>query len=284
MMKTRTWLAPQDYKDGTRGGGEKILWLSQQWTLLQKKLNLRKQNRSDGVKCLIHEARNNVQVDIQEEKSFKEAIKAINPRMGLAQNLNMNAELTETKFGKSPVGSFSSYQLTHTESNFDVDINIDAIPRNDSSAAELPVYPPFLSSDVGENETKDLDGNKEELVNALTCNENEIKTIEIETRGQANSDLWKSERKYRFTASIFHVISHRQRNHDTFAKAQMYTKEFRSAATAHGTKYEPVALHEYTRYMDSRHTPVSVYKCGLVVSMKEPVLFNYTLVRNAPSI
>ena len=105
------------------------------------------EQESDGVKCLLHEARNNVQADIQEEKSFKEAIKAINPRMGLAQILNMNAELTETKSGKSPVGSFSSYQLTHTESNFDVDINIDAIPRNDSSAAELPVYPPFPLSD-----------------------------------------------------------------------------------------------------------------------------------------
>ena len=255
-----------------RGRGETIV-AQPAMDIIAKKTKLEEtEQESDGVKCLLHEARNNVQVDIQEEKSFKEAIKAINSRMGLAQILNMNAELTETKFGKSPVGSFCSYQLTHTESNFDVDINIDAIPRNDSSAAELPVYPPFPLSDVGENETKDLDGNKEELINALTCNENEIKTIEIETRGQANSDLWKSERKYRFTASNFHVISHRQRNHDTFAKAQMYPKEFRSAATSHGTKYEPVALHEYMRYMDGRHTPVSVYKCGLVVSMKEPVL------------
>ena len=62
----------------------------------------------------IHEARNNVQVESQEEKNFKEAIKATNPRMGLAQISNINAEQTETKFGKNPVGSFSSYQLTHT--------------------------------------------------------------------------------------------------------------------------------------------------------------------------
>lgn len=39
----------------------------------------------EGVKCLLYEARNNVQVDQNEEKLFKETSKGINPNMGPAQ-------------------------------------------------------------------------------------------------------------------------------------------------------------------------------------------------------
>ena len=52
----------------------------------------------------------------------------------------------------------------------------------------------------------------------------------------------------------------------------MYPKDFRSVHTSHGIKYEPAAIHEYICYMASKGTPVQVYKCGLVVYQKEPVL------------
>ena len=47
--------------------------------------------------------------------------------------------------------------------------------------------------------------------------EDDINELENATRDQAKSEKWKSERKYRFTASKFHLIAHRQRNHETFA-------------------------------------------------------------------
>ena len=58
----------------------------------------------------------------------------------------------------------------------------------------------------------------------------------------------------------------------TLANRKMYAKVFKSKHTAHGKKYEPVAIHEYMRYMDSKMTPVQVYNCGLVVYNKEPIL------------
>ena len=91
-------------------------------------------------------------------------------------------------------------------------------------------------------------------------------------RDQANSELWRSERKYRFTASNFHLISHRQRNHETFAYTLMNPKPFTSRHTRHGIKYEPEAVHAYMKYMNERSIPVEVFKSGLVVYKKEPVL------------
>ena len=52
-------------------------------------------------------------------------------------------------------------------------------------------------------------------------NEDDINELEHATRDQAKSEKWKSERKYRFTASKFHLIAHRQRNHETFANNLM---------------------------------------------------------------
>ena len=38
-------------------------------------------------------------------------IRKIDPKMGLANVSNRHGELVDTKYGKSPVGSLSSYQL-----------------------------------------------------------------------------------------------------------------------------------------------------------------------------
>ena len=47
-------------------------------------------------------------------------------------------------------------------------------------------------------------------------------------RNQAKSKKWKSDPKYRFTASKFHLIEHRQINHETLANTLMYFKSFTS--------------------------------------------------------
>ena len=48
-----------------------------------------------------------------EEQNFKQAVRHINPRMGLAQIVNLGSEtqLKETRFGEAPIGSYASYQL-----------------------------------------------------------------------------------------------------------------------------------------------------------------------------
>ena len=52
--------------------------------------------------------------------------------MGLANVSRRHGELVDTKYGKSPVGSLSSFQLSHTESNFDVAINMDSVARHET--------------------------------------------------------------------------------------------------------------------------------------------------------
>lgn len=111
-----------------------------------------------------------------------------------------------------------------------------------------------------------------EFAKKFHLDEDEINTLEGETREQANSQLWVSERKYRFTASNFHLISHRQRHHEYFANTLMHPKPFTSRHTRHGIKYEPEAVHAYMKYMNNRSIRVEIFKSGLVVYKREPVL------------
>ena len=82
---------------------------------------------NEGIHSLLYEAMYNS----AEDQKFKQAIRDITPQMGLAQIVDLGSEihLKETRFGHSPVGSYVSYQLTHTESNFNVCVDISSVPR-----------------------------------------------------------------------------------------------------------------------------------------------------------
>ena len=119
-----------------------------------------------------------------EEQKFKQAIRDINPQMGLAQIVNLGSEthLKETRFGHSPVGSYVSYQLTHTESNFNVCVDISSVPRGRKNNQPL-TYPRFPLRDCGpptvqNNQLTDVEKN---LYESLCIDEETVNTIE-ETR------------------------------------------------------------------------------------------------------
>ena len=69
------------------------------------KLDTKRGNK--GIHSLLYEARNNAMYNSAEEQKFKQAIRDINPQMGLAQIVDLGSEtrLKETRFGYSPVGS-----------------------------------------------------------------------------------------------------------------------------------------------------------------------------------
>ena len=125
--------------------------------IIVKKVRLNDGEHEAGVKCLLYEAKNNVQVDQNEEKLFEDTIMGINPKMDLAHISSGQNILIDTKYGKSPVGSFSSYQLAHTESNFEVTMNISTEARNDSNTNNLLVYPRFPLTVFEECQVNDLD-------------------------------------------------------------------------------------------------------------------------------
>ena len=166
------------------------------------------------------------------------------------------------------MGSFSSYQLSHTESNFDVIISIDSVPRSDTVDHQIDRFPRFPLRNHPEGEQRFLSDAESEFVTKFHLDEDEINTLEGDTREQANSQLWVSERKYRFTASNFHLISHRQRHHEYFANTVMHPKPFTSTHTRRGMKYDPEAVHAYMKYMNNRSIPVEIFKSGLVVLQK----------------
>ena len=82
--------------------------------------------------------------------------------------------------------------------------------------------------------------------------EDDSNELEHATRDQAKSEEWKSERRYRFTPSKFHLVSHRQRNHKTFTNSLVHPKSFTSRHTSHGIKYESEEIHAYVKEMNSR--------------------------------
>ena len=136
--------------------------------------------------------------------------------MGLANVSSRDGELVDTKYGKSHVGSSSIYQLSHTESNFDVAINIDSVARHNTNIQEIESFSRFPLQYQGESTECDLSDEKKDFVRKLYLDEDDINELEHATRDQAKSETWKSERKYRFTASKFHLSAHRQRNHETY--------------------------------------------------------------------
>ena len=229
----------------------------------------------EGVKCLIYDARCNPEHDFQAEMNLKKALEKINPQMGLSIMAREDSSLSkcvETKFGKSQIGSFCSYQLTHTEANFVATIDISSVPRNDIGETEL-TYPRFpLNSGSDFVWPDNLTVSEKALISSLVVDEIKISNIEEATRDQSSSEQWKKERKFRFTASKFDLISKRQRNHEKFAVDLINPKPFTSRYVEHGIKYEPIAIQEYEKVMFTRKTPVKVFKSGFVVCLDMPFL------------
>ena len=98
--------------------------------------------------------------------------------------------LQETKFGKCPSGSYGSYQLQFTESNFQVFCNIDSVHRVDCNDEQnaISVYPPFpLQQSDKYEKPDDLSSNQEALLDHLIVDEAKLNTIEKKTSEQAAS-------------------------------------------------------------------------------------------------
>ena len=233
--------------------------------------------KKTGVVCLLHESRREPSDNIEGLQNLLQSLEGHNSKLGIIQVLDTASigtlPVIDTRFGQCPVGSFGSYQLSFTESNFSFTSSGfgEVTP---CMATEFPPYPSFPLDDFnGSLEVPESLNEKEmELLNKLKLDVIEANTLEQKTQDQADCNEWKQERKLRFTASNFGKIVRRQRNHDKFVKDLLAQKEFTSAAVEHGKKCEPVALKEYEKYMRKIGKPVKVIKSGLFVSPKMPIL------------
>ena len=74
---------------------------------------------------------------------LKDKLQKINLKFALSQIMSPGGtNLQQTKFGKSPSGSYATYQLQATESNFQVFCDIDSdCTDNQNSISALPAFP-----------------------------------------------------------------------------------------------------------------------------------------------
>ena len=199
----------------------------------------------------MYDARTNPQHDVEAEMKFKKALKQINPQMGLALMERDDSSINncvETKFGESQIKSFCSYQLTHTEANFVATVDISSMPREGVSVDNELTYPRLpLDSRSDFVSPNNLDVAEKVLASSLVVDEAMINNIEEATGDQSSSEQWKKERKFRFTASKFDLISKRQRSHEKFAADPINPKPFNSRYVEHGIKNEPIAIEQYMK-------------------------------------
>ena len=131
-----------------KGGGENIVPQPVMVVYVtKKKLDEPSSSRgSGGVKCFLYEARNQPHYDPKNESSFKTELATIDPNMGfahLSKGNNSSGETVQTKYEETPVGSFLSYQVSFTESNFSAVVDLNAVPRNNVLSDSITAYPRF---------------------------------------------------------------------------------------------------------------------------------------------
>ena len=194
-----------------------------------------------GLKCLLYDARMRTNHDMKAEEELKKELKRIDPNMGLSQMAceqnfeTSDIDCRDTRFGKCQVGSYLFYQVAATESNFKVTACIDCIPRLQAANNQALNYPRFPLRDIEEMLLPDnLTEAEKRVIDTLQLDEDKVNQIETETRQQAECEKWKEERKFRFTASQFQLISKRQRNHEGFAETLMNPKPVSSKYLEHG--------------------------------------------------
>ena len=98
------------------------------------------------MKCLLYEARKQPHYEPKNEASFKTELATIDLNMGfahLSKGNNSSGETRQTKYGETPVGSFLSYQVSFTESNFSAEADLNAVPRNNVLSDSITAYPRF---------------------------------------------------------------------------------------------------------------------------------------------
>ena len=221
-----------------------------------------------GLKSLLYDARMKTTHNEAKEEEFKRKLKIMNPNNGLSQMASEQSVATndngykETRFGKCRVGSFLSYQVALTESNFEATASVNCIPSVQLTSNQTLLYPRFPLRNIEEMVVPgNLSEDEKQLLHTIQIEKDKINEIERQTRDQAESDKWREERKFRFTALKFHLISKRQRNHKTFAETLINPTSVTSKYLEHGKKL-----------MCNRRTPVKVLPSGFVVSKGSPVI------------
>ena len=110
--------------------------------------------------------------------------------------------------------------------------------------------------------------------NHVCINVTAIHELEINTRGQCNSEVWHHERQLRITASIIKEVCHRKDSTSCrpFLVKKLSPTPTTTPAMRYGIRHEQYAIESYKNYCKLNGAEISVEPCGLFVDSSEPWL------------
>lgn len=126
-----------------------------------------------------------------------------------------------------------------------------------------------LESNIPDLHPDEFQEKKDRFLESLLLNYEERKTLQINTTGQVNCNLWKAERHKRLTASSFGRVC-KMRNSTPRAKtviSLLYSNFRGTKATRYGKEKEPIAIESLEALLGKK-----VREAGLFVDEKLPWL------------
>lgn len=129
------------------------------------------------------------------------------------------------------------------------------------------ITPDEITEDISQESLEELKSTF--FQTKVTVTKQEARQIEQQTRGQADSEEWKIERRNRITASkVGGICKMREKTkRSNKVKELLYTTFRGTPATRYGSAMEDIARQEYiTIRQQNNHPNLSVADCGLIIS------------------
>ena len=114
-----------------------------------------------------------------------------------------------------------------------------------------------------------------EFKKKLEVSEDDIRRIEINTRGQSNTAQWFEVRRFRLTASLFGCVKQLKPSTrpDNLVLTILGVKKVSGAALHYGRSMEATALDAYIKHQQCNgHTDLYATASGVIVSHSHPLL------------
>ena len=155
--------------------------------------------KKSGVQCNLFETQANLRTQEKGKLNLQQDLERLHPSTALAQIMN-DADhagdqdgYVETLYGKSPRGSYASYQLSLTESNFNVFCDINSVSRktlHDKENIDTTLYPIFPITDIPDFKCPNSCSQSEKkFIEQLCVTEGKLNDIEKKTKQGLNPSL-----------------------------------------------------------------------------------------------
>ncbi|KAH9372268.1 hypothetical protein HPB48_003347 [Haemaphysalis longicornis] len=200
------------------------------------------------------------------------ALLSDNPECMFARGLpsTLGQPYKKTKYGPAPASSPLAYQQALLPHGFAARLS-GISPQPSTAAQSLVPEVKFFKDGQAWRPPTHLEGNQ--ILQKVRTTLDSSCTIEQNTRRQARSETWKTERRLRLTSSNFGVAAARQ--HWTLKGLQNITASkdiSHIAPIKHGIANEPLAARRYEEVMQAMGHNVTVSNCGLLVNPGFPWL------------